>query len=191
MKDERKPRGWVVGKVQTMVPIALSIVMAGCNRVPPEEAADLIYVGGDIVTVDDDNPTAEAVAVKDGRIVAVGDRSSVEKGFNGPTTQVVDLAGRTLLPGFVDAHSHIAGYELFWGTPDLSPPPVSDVTSIADIQKKMRAYIEEKKKGSIEVGKLADLIILDRNPLEVDPAEIKDIKVLETIKEERTIYQAE
>jgi predicted amidohydrolase YtcJ len=51
-------------------------------------------------------------------------------------------------------------------------------------------YREEKTKGSLEVGKLADLVILDRNPLTVDPMSIKDIKVLETLKEGKTIYKA-
>jgi len=51
-------------------------------------------------------------------------------------------------------------------------------------------YSEEATKGSIEVGKLADLVILDKNPLTVTPATIKDLKVLETIKEGKTIYRA-
>ncbi|MCV7113506.1 amidohydrolase family protein, partial [Mycolicibacterium setense] len=50
-------------------------------------------------------------------------------------------------------------------------------------------YSEEQSKGSITVGKLADLVIVDNNPLTVDPMKLKDIAVLETIKEGRTIYR--
>jgi predicted amidohydrolase YtcJ len=53
-----------------------------------------------------------------------------------------------------------------------------------------RQYFEEGSKGSIAPGKLADLVILDRNPLTVDPMTIKDIQVVETIKEGKTIYRA-
>lgn len=52
-------------------------------------------------------------------------------------------------------------------------------------------HFEEKYKGSLKVGKLADLVILDRNPLTVDPLTIRDIKVVETIKEGKTAYMAE
>jgi predicted amidohydrolase YtcJ len=49
-------------------------------------------------------------------------------------------------------------------------------------------YGEQDSKGSLEPGKLADLVILDRNPLEVEPMSIKDIQVVETIKEGATIF---
>jgi hypothetical protein len=52
---------------------------------------------------------AEAVAIKDGRIVAVGARATVERTHRGPTTRVIDLAGRTMIPGFIDAHGHMWG----------------------------------------------------------------------------------
>ncbi len=68
--------------------------------------ADTLYVGGDVVTIDDARPSAQALAVAGGRILAVGDRASLERAHKGPKTRVVDLRGRTLLPGFLDAHSH-------------------------------------------------------------------------------------
>ena len=71
--------------------------------------------------------------------------------------------------------------------PDERVPPYAAlraVTATAAYQIK-----EEKTKGTLEPGKLADLVILDRDPLEVDPATIKEIVVLETIKEGRTVYR--
>ena len=49
---------------------------------------------------------------------------------------------------------------------------------------------KQDRKGTLEAGKLADLVILDKDPLKVDPMTIKDIKVVETIKEGETIYPA-
>ncbi len=70
------------------------------------DAAETIYLGADVVTMDDSNPAAEAVAVRAGRITAVGTRADVLAGRQGPGTRTVDLGGCTLLPGFVDPHSH-------------------------------------------------------------------------------------
>ena len=81
-------------------------LLAACRAAPPRDEADTIYVGGDIVTVNDAQPTAEALAVKDGKIVAVGPRAETEKAHKGSATKVVDLAGKTLLPSFIDAHGH-------------------------------------------------------------------------------------
>jgi predicted amidohydrolase YtcJ len=50
-------------------------------------------------------------------------------------------------------------------------------------------YFEENTKGSLKAGKLADLVILDKNPLKVDPMTLKDIQVMETIKEGKSIYK--
>jgi predicted amidohydrolase YtcJ len=70
------------------------------------QVADAIYHGGEIITVDDKNPTAQAVAVKDGKILALGPPAAIERAHKGATTKLVDLSGKTLLPAFIDAHSH-------------------------------------------------------------------------------------
>ena len=68
--------------------------------------ADRIYWGGDILTMASDQPEyVEAVAVADGRIIATGSKAKMMK-HQAESTRVVDLGGKTLLPGFYDSHSH-------------------------------------------------------------------------------------
>jgi len=66
--------------------------------------ADLV-ITGTVLTVDDARPTAEALAIADGRIIAVGDRSDVEA-LIGPNTQTVDVGDGCVMPGFIEAHGH-------------------------------------------------------------------------------------
>ncbi len=66
--------------------------------------ADLVMTGT-VLTVDDARPTAEAIAVADGRVIAVGDRSEVA-GLVGANTRVIDLGAGCVMPGFVEAHGH-------------------------------------------------------------------------------------
>ncbi|MFF0459204.1 amidohydrolase [Streptomyces mexicanus] len=72
---------------------------------PRSTAADTVLTGARVRTLDPGRPSASAVAVADGRIVAVGDDSDV-RDWRGPHTEIVDLAGATLTPGLVDGHSH-------------------------------------------------------------------------------------
>ena len=69
------------------------------------QSADLVLRGGKVIAVDRDWRIAEAVAVKDGRILAVGDNSAIAAHV-GPATQVVELAGKTVVPGLIDSHLH-------------------------------------------------------------------------------------
>jgi hypothetical protein len=75
---------------------------------PREEPADLVLDGGIVVTLDDARPRATALAVRKGRIVAVGGASDV-KPFLGKRTRKIHLAGRTVVPGLTDAHVHVEG----------------------------------------------------------------------------------
>jgi imidazolonepropionase-like amidohydrolase len=89
---------------------ALAVILSfgvGCKSGPDvASTADAIYFGGPIVTVNDAQPSAEAVAIKDGKILAVGARAGIEKDHKGSSTQMIDLGGKTLVPGFLDPHSH-------------------------------------------------------------------------------------
>ncbi|MVO90555.1 amidohydrolase family protein [Streptomyces sp. p1417] len=100
------------------------------------ETADLIMTGGDVLTVDDAFSVAQAVAVRAGRILAVGSDAEITA-LAGPGTRVVDLAGRTVLPGINDSHLHAAAWAL------TRPPFALDlghpaVESIADITEAVR-----------------------------------------------------
>ncbi len=70
-------------------------------------AADTIFLGGPIVTVNANNEEVEALAVKEGKIVALGQQAEIKKNWSGSKTKVIDLNGRTLMPGFVEPHVHI------------------------------------------------------------------------------------
>ena len=70
--------------------------------------ADLIYQNGNIYTVNENMPKAEAVAVKDGKISFIGSNDEAEK-YRGENTQVIDLSGQTMVPGLIESHGHIMG----------------------------------------------------------------------------------
>ena len=109
-----------------------------------DRPADAIWRGGSIVTVDDAKPSAEAVAVRGGRIVAVGSDSEVMR-LRGPKTRVVDLAGKTLVPGFIDGHGHISMVGFQAVSANLLPPPDGANASVADVQKTMREFLATSK----------------------------------------------
>lgn len=110
----------------------------------PQEIADTIYFGGPIVTMTRDGDRAQALAVRGDKIVAVGSRQDL-MALKGASTRMVDLKGRALLPGFIDAHSHVVQQSLKFSVVNLDPSPIGDVKTIADVQRKLRARISEKK----------------------------------------------
>jgi len=106
----------------------------------PRAAAETIYTG-DIVTIDDAQPSAEAVGVAGGRIVAVGKRADVLAAHRGPGTEIVDLDGRALLPGFIDPHSHYANSLTIANQANVFAPPAgpgTDVNAIIEVLKNFR-----------------------------------------------------
>ena len=116
---------------------ALALVPAAVLAQP----ADAIWTGGPIVTVNDAQPSAEAVAVRGGKIVGVGARADIERRFRGPKTERIDLKGRTLLPGFIDGHGHMSMVGLQAVTANALPPPDGRNDSIEALQKTLREWM--------------------------------------------------
>ncbi len=105
-------------RVQSVGALALCTAvlwLAGCRGAEP----DVIFHGGPVLTVNAQDAVAQALAVRDGVITAVG-RDDAVMALRGPATQVVDLQGRALMPGFVGAHEHPAISAVFAGAIDLS-----------------------------------------------------------------------
>ncbi|MET8980001.1 amidohydrolase [Streptomyces sp. NPDC004539] len=100
-----------------------------------QSPADLVLTGGPVHTVDPAHPHATAVAVRAGRIVAVG--HDEVHALIGPGTEVVDLAGKLLLPGFQDAHVHPVGAGL-----ELGQCHLADTTDPAEYLRRVRAYAD-------------------------------------------------
>jgi predicted amidohydrolase YtcJ len=105
------------------------------------QPADIILINGKIVTFD--SAPAEALAVRDGRIVAIG-RSTDVRALSGPATRVIDLAGRTVIPGLIDSHIHAIRAGLTYTT----EVHWIGARSIAEALDRLRAAAQEAPKGS-------------------------------------------
>jgi predicted amidohydrolase YtcJ len=94
--------------------------------------AERIIRGGAIVTLHAAQPTAEAVAIAGGRIIAVGSEADVLR-HKGPATEVTDLAGKTLVPGFIDGHSHFCALVDVQTQALCASPPAGPCKTVADV----------------------------------------------------------
>ena len=144
-----------------ILPIGIALMVflgAGCSRTDPEEARlaaaaenkevvkavaepyqlrQTLYYNGDIITMaGPEAEYAEAFVQREGRIVFVGSKAQAVERFGGKAEEV-DLAGKTLLPGFIDAHGHLKNVGFQALAAYLLPPPDSDVDSIAMLQEKL------------------------------------------------------
>ena len=126
--------------------VAAAGLLAGCAPQAADKTAT-VYTGGDILTLAGETPTyVEALAVRDGKVVAAGSRADAVKAA-GPGARQVDLKGQTLIPGFIDTHSHLLTYADSLVQANLNPPPVGGVKSIADILAEVRRLKESLKAG--------------------------------------------
>ena len=88
--------------------LAGAAIVAGCSSAPAVEPASLVLRGGKIVTMEAAAPEVQAMAVRGDRIVALGSSEEIQK-YVGPSTQVIELAGLTAVPGLIEGHGHFMG----------------------------------------------------------------------------------
>ena len=140
--------------------VCILIIFGGNGILSQENKADKIFLGGDIITVDDNNPEAQAVAVRNGEIQAIGSETEVLK-YEGSNTEVIDLKGNTLLPGFIDIHTH----------PILSAK-TAETIDISGFNHKNQAEVMESLKKGIEEKGSGDWVIA----YGWDPAILRDLE---------------
>jgi predicted amidohydrolase YtcJ len=128
--------------------LAILVVAFDFSAVPQRvEPSDLVLKNGNIYTVDERRLKAEAVAVKGDRIVFVGSNRDVQK-YVGKSTRVIDLKGRTVVPGMTDSHQHLSGVGFREMTLNLE-----GVNSLEDFLAKVKARVEQAKSGEWVTGR--------------------------------------
>src|SRR6267143_3095208 len=111
------------------------------------QPVDLVLRNGNIHTVNDRQPKAEAVAVKDDRILFVGSNRDAQK-YIGKNTRVIDLKGETVVPGMTDAHHHLEGVGFREMTLNLE-----GITNLQDFLAKVKTKVDQTKPGAWVTGR--------------------------------------
>jgi predicted amidohydrolase YtcJ len=128
--------------------IVLSILVLSLTTLQPRVApADIVFKNGNVYTANDKAPQAQAIAVKNDRIVFVGTNDAAQK-YVGANTRVVDLHGNTVLPGFTDSHQHLSGVGQREMTLNLE-----GTTSLEDLLAKVKARVDQAKPGEWVTGR--------------------------------------
>lgn len=160
------------------VAIVLTVFMLSACEKPDtvlvELDADLVFRNAKIYTVDTKQPWASAIAVRDGKIMAVGGESDVEN-WSGDATKVVDLGGKLLLPGFGDTHVH----PMFGGL-SYSRCSMHAGQSIQDYKKVIKKCVQETEAGSWVYG-------VGWKPGLFPPDGIPEKAILDSIESERPL----
>ena len=127
--------------------VLLLVLMHAPASQPTQSAADVVFKNGNVYTANDKSPQAQAIAVKEDKIVFVGTNEAAQK-YVGPNTRVVDLKGNTVLPGFTDSHQQLSGVGQREMTLNLE-----GTTSLDDFLAKVKARVDQTKPGDWVTGR--------------------------------------
>lgn len=132
-----------VPAVLSLLALLLCVEVAFCGT---GDSPNLVIVNGNVITVDALQPRAQAVAVRDGLILAVGSSQEID-GLKGPETRVLDLQGATLIPGFIEAHAHL----LYLGR-SLQELNLSKASTWREIVDRVAVAVENTPPGEWIIG---------------------------------------
>lgn len=159
---------WRTGSLVALVFVAGLYVLFAIATKPAQGPAHQVFFNGQVLTMDASNSMTEAVSIRNGRIDRVGSSEDILATVD-ERTDVVDLHGRTLMPGFVDAHGHFPGSGQSVFNADLRSPPVGTITTMAELVDALQAFAESHPEGWI-VGNGYDDTLLEegRHPTRDD-----------------------
>jgi len=121
------------GLATAAIGLLLGCALVACKARPP---ADLVLVKGHIYTSNPAAPWAEAVAIRQGKILLAGTNAQVEK-YRGAGTQLIDLGGRMAMPGIIDTHTHF-----MWGSAGLAGVLLYDAKTVAQVRQILLDYAQ-------------------------------------------------
>lgn len=140
--------------------IALVLLLANVTvRAQQQSFADLVIVHGHVWTVDREHPRAEAIAIHDGRIVAVGTDADIAR-WIGPSTRTIDAQGKSVLPGFIDAHVHFSS-----GGGEISSVHLRDANTPQEFARRIGEQARKLAKGEWMLGGTWDHELWGGTPL--------------------------
>ena len=126
--------------MKSLITLSSILIMVAMSPVQKSNKADLVIINGKVLTVDKDNPRAEAIAVKGEKIIAVGTTVEINRLISKGITRVIDAKGRLVIPGFNDAHVH-------FGPLDPDYIELRYTTDPSVITEKVRIQVEKSKPG--------------------------------------------
>ncbi len=147
-----------------LIPIIMFLTLLGCAKAEKDGKKDVesapyalkqsLYYGGDILTMEGDQPSyAEAIVEREGKIIFTGTKEEALKKFEGKT-EVIDLEGKTMLPGFIDPHSHFINSLGMSSQANCSPSPVGNADDVQAIINALKALQEDRNlpEGELIMG---------------------------------------
>ena len=139
----------VVASLAALLVLA-AVVLVGRNFA--QRPGRVVYVGGPVITMDETATVAEGVALDGERIARVGSEAAIRAWAAENDAEIVELRGRAVLPGFIDAHGHFPGEGLFAVYANLNSPPIGEIQAIEDLVEAMSGEAADVAAGEWVLG---------------------------------------